>query len=83
MGCETPSTNPLIMQCKETIAQGDWEIKISHWYKEANEVADRLANLGITRDVGVVYFNMPPQEAIDVLNADAVGAVGPDRKSVV
>jgi len=47
-----------------------------HCYKEANRVADKLANLGITSDVGVTYFDSPPEEILDVLYADFVGASG-------
>ncbi|KAJ8447141.1 hypothetical protein Cgig2_022870 [Carnegiea gigantea] len=63
----------------ELIAQSTWEIKVTHCYREANQVADRLVNLGIHKEVGVVYYDSPPKEAIDVVNADAVGVAWPRK----
>ena len=53
---------PHITQCKQLIERDDWEIKITHYYREANQVAEKLANLGLDNDIGVVYFNSPPTE---------------------
>ena len=47
---------PLITQCKLLIERNDWEVKVSHCYREANWVADKLASLGINSDVGIIYF---------------------------
>ena len=38
---------------------------------------DRLTNLGISRDIGVVYFNVLSPKAIDMFNADVVGVTWP------
>ena len=35
-GAWNPVHKPLIMQCKHLIARGDWEVQISHCYREAN-----------------------------------------------
>ena len=53
------------------------EIKILHCYREANCAADQLANLRITKKLGVVFFDSPHKKAMDVLNADIVGLIGP------
>jgi len=66
----------LIPQCKQLIAKDDWEVQVSYWYREANQVVDRLANLGIDRE-GVTYYDSPPKETLDVLHADFVGATWP------
>ena len=70
---------PLILQCKELIAQSTWEIKVMHCYREANQVADRLSNLSIDKKVGVVYYDSPPKEAIDVVNVDVVEVAWPRK----
>ena len=49
-----PEHKPLITQCKNLIEQSDWEVKVPHCYREANQVVDKLANLGIGRELGVV-----------------------------
>jgi len=50
-GSWNPIHKSLILQCKEIITQGDWEVKVSHCYKEANQVADRLPNLGFSKNI--------------------------------
>jgi len=47
------------MKCKDVIAREDWEVKIPHFYSKVNCVVDRLANLGIGKDLGVVCFQSP------------------------
>jgi len=70
-----PIHMPLITQCKQLIARDDREVKVSSYYWEANQVADKLANLGIDTKVGVMYFDSPSKEIFHVLQADLVGAV--------
>lgn len=62
----------LIIQCKQLIEWTDWEVKITHCYREANQVVDKLANLGINNEIGIVYFNFPPTEVLDMFHADLV-----------
>jgi len=62
------------MQCRDLIEREGWEVKISLCYREVNRVADKLANLGVEKEVGVVYFDSPPKEILDILNANVVGA---------
>ena len=46
-----PVNKPFITQRKQLIERTDWEIKITHCYREANQVADKLANLGINNEI--------------------------------
>ena len=46
-------------------------------YWDANRVDDRLANLGIDREIGLVFFDSPVREVMDILNADAIGVNWP------
>ena len=36
---------PLLHQCQELINQDGWHVTISHCFREANKVADALANI--------------------------------------
>jgi len=36
----------------------------------ANQVVDNLANVGIERELGVLYFAFSPKQVIDALNAN-------------
>ena len=38
---------PLMDRCKKLIQSQDWEIKISHCYRETNQVVDKLDNMRI------------------------------------
>jgi len=66
---------PLLNSCKKLIQSQDWVVKISHCYREANQVADKLANLGINLPSGCTVFSSPPQEIMELLYADNVVAV--------
>ncbi|KAJ8431108.1 hypothetical protein Cgig2_027415 [Carnegiea gigantea] len=72
-----PVHKPLITQCKLLIGRSDWEVKVSHRYRVANQVVDRVASFGFNSYVGVVYFDSLPKEILDVLHADFVGAAWP------
>ncbi|KAJ8451425.1 hypothetical protein Cgig2_017816 [Carnegiea gigantea] len=76
-GSWNPIHKLLITQCKNLMERTDWEIKVTHCYREANQVADKFANLGITSDVGATYFDSPPKEILDALHADFVEAAWP------
>ena len=76
-GSWNPIDKPLITQYKQLIARDDWEVKGSHCYREANWVADRVANPGIDTEVGTMSFDFQSKEILDVLLADLVRAVWP------
>ena len=38
----------LLQQCKAIIKWKGWEVKISHYFREANQGADILVNMNIT-----------------------------------
>ena len=40
-------------------------------------MVNKVASLGISSDVGVVYFDSPPKEILHVLHVDFVGAASP------
>ena len=55
---------------QQPIERDDPKVKIFHCYREANQVANKLTNLGLENEIGVVYFGSPPKEILDVLHAD-------------
>jgi len=67
----------LLSICKKFIQSQDWIVKISHCYPEANQVADKLASMGIDLVSSCNVFSSPPQEIMDLLYADSVGAAWP------
>ena len=67
----------IIQCCKSLMEANDWEVRISHCYREANQVADTLANLGIELTCSFAYFNEPPREVSPSLYADQIGVKFP------
>ena len=63
----------LLLQCRDLIYWDRWNVRISHCFRDANQTADGLANLGVTMNLGVTIFQIPPLEVRDVLYADCVG----------
>ena len=65
----------LLNQCKRLLDEDTWETRITHCYREANQVTDKLTNLGLSRPLGCEAFQTPHVEISDLLYADGVGAV--------
>lgn len=40
----------------------DWMVRVTHVLREGNNVADFLANLGQSMDLGLHLFESPPHE---------------------
>jgi len=64
---------PVIQQCKLLMGLNDWEITIPHCYRETNQVANLLANLGVKYNASVAIFESPPTEVYDALYANRLG----------
>ena len=67
----------IIQRCMAIIDSPDWDVIITHTYREANQVADILANLGVGMDCAFMYFSNPPREVLSALYADKVGTRSP------
>ena len=74
-----PEYQFLIQQCQQLLGWGGWEVRISHYFREANQVADKLANIGTMGELGVQIFRVPPKEAHKALYADCMGVSWPRR----
>ena len=67
----------ILQQCKILLAWGYWETRVTHCFREANQVADKLANLGIEGNLGVTMYPTPPREVREALFSDRMGVVWP------
>lgn len=64
----------IIEDCRFLISKFD-SFRLSHIYREANFVADRLADLGHSLVSDVEHWVFPPLSVCNVLHGDSVGAV--------
>jgi hypothetical protein len=60
----------------------DWNIEISHTYREANNCADALANLGCSLDYDLVFFDDCPSSIREIFANDSRGISTPRLISV-
>ncbi|XP_050207419.1 uncharacterized protein LOC126656837 [Mercurialis annua] len=51
----------------------EWEVRVTHVYREANFAADHLASLNASDDFCVVYHNSPPGSLLHWLSHDRQG----------
>lgn len=51
----------------------DWLVRVSHVYREANRLADGLANYAFSLPLGFYSFNLPPDIVNPILLEDANG----------
>jgi len=68
---------PLIHQCRQLIEWKGWDVKLSHCFREVNQVADKLAKLGLDLSLGVLIHRDPPVETRGSLYADKAGVFWP------
>ena len=53
---------PLTKQCKDLFEHDNWKLKVFHCNREANQVLDRLANMGFGRQLGVSFLQTPSRK---------------------
>ncbi|CAN0872549.1 Putative ribonuclease H protein At1g65750 [Linum grandiflorum] len=66
----------LVLQFKE-LRSRQWEVQISHIYREANNAADYLANLGHSFSYGMHIFDLPDRGLSQWLHYDLIGVSTP------
>ena len=62
----------LVRLCYGFISR-DWLVKFSHVYREANYLADGLANYAFSLSLGLHYFESVPEPVASVLLEDCNG----------
>ncbi|CAN0866786.1 Putative ribonuclease H protein At1g65750 [Linum grandiflorum] len=66
----------LILQFKKLCSR-QWEVQISHIYRETNNVADYLANLDHSFSYGMHLFGTPDRGLSDWLDYELIGVSTP------
>ena len=70
----------LVSQCQEFLNSPDWEVVVEHCFREANQAADFLANLGITQSSASVVLGTPPDPLRKILAVDNLCVAWPRAK---
>jgi len=78
---DNPECYSLIQQCRKLLAWDGWETRLSHCFREANQVADKLANIGTEGGLEVRIFRTPPLVIHEAMYADCMGIVWPRQVS--
>jgi hypothetical protein len=55
----------------------EWEVKISHVYRESNRCADALANIGCPLNHNILFYVDCPVEIRYIMSADVLGMTTP------
>ncbi|CAN1800039.1 Putative ribonuclease H protein At1g65750 [Linum perenne] len=66
----------LLLEYQELISR-PWQIKLFHVFREANQAADYMANLGHSFDFGIHFFNTPDPLLCNWLRYDHIGVALP------
>ena len=67
----------IIKECQQLIRLQDWVVKITHCFREANKVADHLANMRVDQNELFVSFDSPSILLILDLVEDISGVAWP------
>lgn len=59
--------------CREWINK-DWDVKISHIFREQNEVANTIVRIAKNKKCDWIEFREPPEEVKSTLHKDRFGA---------
>jgi hypothetical protein len=60
----------------------DWDIEISHSYREANKYADALVNVGCSLGRDILFYDVCPPFLSSLLLEDNLGITTPKLISV-
>ncbi|CAN1758205.1 Putative ribonuclease H protein At1g65750 [Linum perenne] len=66
----------LLLEYQELISRS-WQVRITHVFREANQAADYMANLGHSFDFGTYFFDSPDPSLCNWLRYDQVGVALP------
>ncbi|CAA7016724.1 unnamed protein product [Microthlaspi erraticum] len=58
----------------EQRVQRDWIVRVVHVYREANRVADGLANHAFSLSLGFHFFPSSPFDILELVKEDALGS---------
>ncbi|KAJ8450090.1 hypothetical protein Cgig2_033284 [Carnegiea gigantea] len=63
----------IVQQCRLLIELPNWEVRVTHVFREANQVANAMANIGLGLDGEFMFSTEPPREVLTLLYADRGG----------
>ncbi|CAN1726094.1 Putative ribonuclease H protein At1g65750 [Linum perenne] len=66
----------LVLEFRELLSR-HWDVKLTHVFREANQAADYMANLGHSFDFGFQFFHIPDSSLCNWLRYDLVGVAMP------
>lgn len=66
----------LLFNCKELLSR-NWDVSVIHAYREANRVADCLANLSLQQGYGLQTLEVAPHDFQDLVIDDILGVSFP------
>ena len=72
-----PELRVTLQKCLRLMEWTGWEVKCTHCFREANQVADILANMGSDGSVGVTIHRSPPRGVLKPLYAHSSGVYWP------
>uniref|UniRef100_A0A2C9UGX9 Uncharacterized protein n=1 Tax=Manihot esculenta TaxID=3983 RepID=A0A2C9UGX9_MANES len=56
----------IILLCRNLISHS-WQVRVTHCYREANTVTDKLANIAIDGPKRLEFMSSPPRAVVDWL----------------
>jgi len=71
---ETHPLSFLVRLCQDFLSK-DWTVRISHVYREANSLADGLANHAFSLPLGFHFFDVVPISVVSLFSEDNNGHV--------
>jgi ribonuclease HI len=76
-GATSSANGVSLMKSILRLLNQEWEIRITHSYREANMCADALANIGCSLDLNIMLFEECPSQVVALLAADMRGFSSP------
>ncbi|MCI24591.1 putative non-LTR retroelement reverse transcriptase [Trifolium medium] len=67
----------LVYKIRRLLKKLDWEVVVHHSYREANQCADALANIGVSSRIRSRFFETCPTQLNHVFLADIMGITTP------
>jgi ribonuclease HI len=72
-GCTMSYGGSTLLKRIWKLLEKDWKVEISHVYREANNCADALANIGCSHVFNFEFYDCCPSSLSDVFNLDMRG----------
>jgi hypothetical protein len=71
------ATGVSLLKSIRRLLEFDWDVKIHHFYREANICTDAMTNLGCSLEYDIIFFKECPRHIKNLLMADCMGFLSP------